>query len=416
MRMGIQTLRPLALSAIMFTMLVTGGVLSPWAATAATYYVATTGHDANPGTEAQPFRTIAKGIAQLFAGDTLYLRGGTYVELIDSNNQAIPSGTSWTNAITIASYPNETATLHPSSGGAVIHLNGNYSYIIFDRLVVDAENTKNGVAFSGSVVNHLRLQNGTVKNAKWCKDPPACTQPGGQGISGLGTWSELINMKVHDNGHNRFDHGIYFCSPNSVIRDSEFYNNSGYGIHLYDPGAPGCGNNVRIYNNRVYGNRGDGGVVLSYGSNILFANNLVYDNVSNALQLYTSTNNIMAYNNTFYSNGGSAIIINSSSATNHIIRNNIFYQNGGTINNQGMATVMSNNLTTNPQFTNAATNDFTLQATSPAIDAGVTVSAVTTDFAGISRPRGAGHDIGAYEYQGIQLALPSPKNLKEVSP
>ena len=48
---------------------------------AATYYVATAGNDANPGTQAQPFRTIAKGIVVSAAnGDTVLLADGTYNE------------------------------------------------------------------------------------------------------------------------------------------------------------------------------------------------------------------------------------------------------------------------------------------------------------------------------------------------
>jgi hypothetical protein len=50
-------------------------------AQAATYYVATTGSDANPGTQAQPFKTIGKGIAVAAAnGDTVLLADGTYNE------------------------------------------------------------------------------------------------------------------------------------------------------------------------------------------------------------------------------------------------------------------------------------------------------------------------------------------------
>jgi hypothetical protein len=42
--------------------------------------VATTGSDANPGTEAAPWRTIGHALAALSAGDTLVVHGGTYVE------------------------------------------------------------------------------------------------------------------------------------------------------------------------------------------------------------------------------------------------------------------------------------------------------------------------------------------------
>src|SRR5712691_5901067 len=104
MRMGKQAVHQLALAATIITMLFACSVLHVRAATAATYYVATTGNDANPGTQAQPFQTISKGLSLLHAGDTLYLRGGTYREGINHSRQTIPSGTSWTNAITIAAY------------------------------------------------------------------------------------------------------------------------------------------------------------------------------------------------------------------------------------------------------------------------------------------------------------------------
>jgi hypothetical protein len=51
-----------------------------------------------------------------------------------------------------------------------------------------------------------------------------------------------------------------------------------------------------------------------------------------------------------------------------------------------------------PLFTNRGTNDFTLQAGSPAIDAGAALPAIVTDQKGVSRPQDAGLDIGAYEF------------------
>ena len=51
----------------------------------------------------------------------------------------------------------------------------------------------------------------------------------------------------------------------------------------------------------------------------------------------------------------------------------------------------------NPQFVNPAAGDYSLQTTSPCIDAGATLTSVTNDYRGNSRPQGAGYDIGAYE-------------------
>jgi hypothetical protein len=39
-----------------------------------------------------------------------------------------------------------------------------------------------------------------------------------------------------------------------------------------------------------------------------------------------------------------------------------------------------------------------LQSSSPAIDAGLTISSVTNDYVGTARPHGSAYDIGAYEY------------------
>src|SRR5438128_7682488 len=111
MRMGIHIVCQLACSVMLTTVLVLGGVLHPHAATAATYYVATNGNNANPETQAQPFQTIGKGLSVLTAGATLYIRGGTYAESISTPANTIPSGTSWSNVVTIAGYPNETVTL-----------------------------------------------------------------------------------------------------------------------------------------------------------------------------------------------------------------------------------------------------------------------------------------------------------------
>ena len=121
--------------------LILGLLVSP-PAFAATYYVATDGSDSNPCLQSSPCQSIAHGITLLRAGDTLYLRGGIYGDGVDSDHQSISSGTSWTNAITIAAYPGNcgTQTCEAVQIRAIVfnsYNSGSYQYIILDGLNID---------------------------------------------------------------------------------------------------------------------------------------------------------------------------------------------------------------------------------------------------------------------------------------
>jgi len=60
--------------------ILTALLLAPLALHAATYIVAPNGNDSNPGTEAQPLRTIQKAADVSAAGDTVRVRAGVYAE------------------------------------------------------------------------------------------------------------------------------------------------------------------------------------------------------------------------------------------------------------------------------------------------------------------------------------------------
>ena len=82
---------------------------------------------------------------------------------------------------------------------------------------------------------------------------------------------------------------------------------------------------------------------------------------------------------------------------------------------QGTGTVWENNITnSSPLFIDPANNNFQLQSDSPAINTGMTIAEVSADIAGISRPRGTGYDIGAYEYvEGRDITPPAaPSGLR----
>jgi parallel beta-helix repeat protein len=88
-------------------------------ASAATYYVSTSGSNSYPGTFSQPFATIQYGVDHLTSpGDILYIRGGTYTPSSTVGNSwynavyisPTYSGTSG-NTIKVYNYPNETVII-----------------------------------------------------------------------------------------------------------------------------------------------------------------------------------------------------------------------------------------------------------------------------------------------------------------
>ena len=73
-----------------------------------TYYVSTDGSDSHPGTVSEPWRTVKKGLQSLHPGDTLYVRGGTYVE----NDTSLSTRAGSSSArITVSAYPGERPVL-----------------------------------------------------------------------------------------------------------------------------------------------------------------------------------------------------------------------------------------------------------------------------------------------------------------
>ena len=73
--------------------------------------MATTGADSTAGTLAAPFATLQKGVNTAAAGDTVWIRGGTYSITTPATSGAgvnfTKSGTSDTNRIKYWAYPGE---------------------------------------------------------------------------------------------------------------------------------------------------------------------------------------------------------------------------------------------------------------------------------------------------------------------
>jgi hypothetical protein len=410
-----------------------GGFFSPSAATAVTYYVASNGSDSNPGTKSAPFRSIVHGFSVLSAGDTLYIRGGTYHEAYDGNTQKAPSGTNDSNAPLISNYPGETVIWQPN-GGVVNFVSktsanpGIVQYVKFNGIIFDGSSM--GQSSTNNLVNLNGVLHFTFTNSEFRNTPQSCGLQFGD-LSGAGPTSAFhtfLHIKAHHNGLNPgclqtnscssglVGHGIYGSMANSTFDDVEAYNNGDLGMQLYRS-TGGVDNNV-VRNSRFHDNgqviAGGGGLYIGSGDGNMAYNNLVYTNPGGGISVGSNATNAKVYNNTVYNNGQGGLVITSATAT--AARNNILYANGnayGDLADFGSGTVLSNNLSSDPLFVNTGSADFHLQSGSPAIDKGTPLNIVTSDYDGVPRPQGTNYDIGACELSTLKTALiHAPTNFK----
>ena len=135
--------------------------------TNSSFYVSTTGDDANPGTQTAPWRTVQHAADSVHAGSTVNVRGGVYEELINISG----SGNATDGYITFRSYPGETAVLDaehltPSGRSGVVTIQ-NKSYVRIESFEIrnfrTAEHrlTPLGISVMGSG-SHIELLKNNV--------------------------------------------------------------------------------------------------------------------------------------------------------------------------------------------------------------------------------------------------------------
>lgn len=369
------------------------------------------GNNGNNGlTPDTPWLTFAFSIPQLVAGDTLFLRGGTYNERVHALDFFLPTGTAWNNAITVEGYQNETATLLQ-----IINMSGNVdespiAYWIWNKFTFRV--TGSECFRVATLASNIRLCNSDLQSFS----PGEGIIAAANIVSLTGSFHEILNCVIHDAPVTNFtptittsNYGMYISPSDSLVEGCTIINNSGQGINHYLQGGSTSNNNI-FRNNILYGNaRNDGNrnlalhaLTMGSGTNNFAYNNIIYNNKA-GIQIVNNAPNNFVYNNTIYDNDFVGIEV-FPDAPDTTVRNNIVYQNGGgsageQILNQGASGLIStNNLLTDPSFVNAVGGDFRLQSGSAAINAGVTITAVPFDFLGFTRPQGAAYDIGAYEF------------------
>ena len=371
-----------------------------------TYYVATNGSDGNTGSIGSPWATIPHAFGSTKPGDTVILRGGTYSNFGDTALEGNVGGTP-EQYKTLAAYPGEAAIINRDRGLRVLS-----PYIRVKGLQF-----QNSYVFSSG--NAEILEN---------KFSGAC----GYGCINLHGNNFLISGNTIDNMTltGTLHHGMYIHGGENITVRGNYvnFNSEGYGIHVYEDQNAVAHKNIIIDGNRVGGSVSRSGILLSNPNvtmdGVIIRNNLITNNAQNGIRTMSNIHNLEIYNNTFYANGlnndstdaDGDISVRFNTTGPITIKNNIFHnpdvhvqdredspnitlQNNlywPSVKNIGVSD--SKAVVGDPVFANAGAGDFHVKAGSKAIDTGVSLTQVTADRDGISRPQGTAYDMGAYEY------------------
>jgi hypothetical protein len=363
---------------------------------AATYYVATTGSDSNPGTLSQPFVTLQRGVNAAGPGDTIIVRDGTYRGGCSSTGSYAVSinkagaSNAW---ITLKAENQWRATLDAENAcHSFINLGGSAAYwVIQDFRVI---NGYSGGIWSNSGASYITLRGNEIA---YIGRHYLDSIVGICGSYANASSHDLIfdGNVIHDIGRTggpqtNHDHGLYLHSQNTTAVNNVFYEYmQGWDIQT---AASFSG---LIANNTFYGSHAgrDGQVML-----------------------WDSNGSVTIRNNIFYAPSTQAITQYAFSPSSCTVDHNMVYG----VSSMGVpsgCSSSSNLLNTDPMFANATTApyDFHLRSGSPAINSGTAVPAAATDLEDITRPQGGGYDIGAYEWVSQPTTAPPVISALDVS-
>jgi hypothetical protein len=366
---------------LVFTLLISLiPALIPTVKASSSWYVATTGSDAAAGDIGHPFKSIQKAVNVSMAGDTIYVRAGTYNEKICFRRSG-----SLGSPITLRSYPGETVIV--DAGGKTVgawdaailigqsesHPEIGYSYITIYGLTV-RDSSGRGIYCNATNATHITIDHCTIYNIAtqgilMANDFSAygsrvnrlhnvtisnCTL---YNINTTGSEDlTLYNVVDFEVSYNYLHHGKYiYIDINNNSANGKVHHNIVNGtiptsapnfaarVAIYIEARTGYLNNVSVYDNIVYGDSTGIGICAEFISGSTH-NVSIYNNVLNItpttaingirLNYPSIHDNITIKYNTVCMNDnfgyGSCVGVAGAASAyrNIVIANNILYKKG----------------------------------------------------------------------------------------
>lgn len=350
--------------------------LLPSCTSAKNLYVATTGSDANPGTQAAPVSTIARADSLARPGYTIHVAPGTYrVAAPSANSAGITTSRSGTASARIRFVSNvkNAAKIVVSGTGIAWHSKGDY--VDIDGFDISGSG-RHGILASGAnltITNNL-IHDMTISGG--------CNGGGGAAIDTDGPIGHvLINANIIRNigyamiGSCNTVQGIYIANANNTVTNNVVSGVTAVGIQQWHGATASTIVNNTVFHSKIgiLIGQGDAGVSPAGSQNNYVANNIVYDNKTYG------------------------IVEGGTVGRNNRYVNNLVYSNG---TNLRVAGFVSGTISADPLFVNYQANgsgDYRIRSKSPAARRGVRTNVPPAHFSGTTGGRLV--NIGASEIE-----------------
>lgn len=411
--------------------------------------------DTNAGTEAHPWKTLAKAAATAQAGDTVYVKAGVYYESVKPTYSGEPGA-----YITFAADPSAACQGGMTKSHCAVTIDGGGTratafYIPRDYIRVEGFEVTNHGGGEGAEVftvsgSHAEIVNNYVHHNDGHFVAAISGHPDGllvdnneatdlyRGINFGTNNATFSNNHIHD---IRCD-GIRGGGDNTVIEGNWIHSAqvgaSTCHMDALDLGAGATNRGLIIRNNIIY-DFSQLVYIYAYAgssvSDVQIYGNVIYNDrywtdyggetqgvFIDARRANTFVQNVTIHSNTFTWLGYDALwILGNNNITNVAVRNNIFYEEGMNINgvnnfdgdynlyydSNSTVGLGPHSFFADPKFVNYVRHgsyDLRLQVGSPAINAGASSAGSVAPFPvpfvdmnGTARPNGGGNDLGAYE-------------------
>ena len=395
-----------------------------------TYYVSNNGNDSNDGsTLTNAFSTLQHAANQVTAGDEVLVENGTYVGF----------------NMTTSGSANNPILFQALGAGAVINQPNEFTNK--DGINIEGGNW---VIIDGFICQNLLRAGIRVVTANNCiVRNNTCLDNGVWGI--FSGFTDDLLLENNECANAQSQHGIYVSnsSDRAIIRHNECHGNYASGIQINADaslGGDGISSDAQIYNNILYNNGVSGGAAINLDGAVdaRIFNNLLYDNHATGITLFqidaaSPSINAKIYHNTIIQaadgrwgvlivNGSTGaklfnnivitkhpwrgtVGVDAASASGLLSDYNIFTDRLGLDGDNSRITLAQWRASTGQDVNSQVadplnalfvlTNDnYRLLPGSQAVDAGTALAylGADTDILGVSRPRGAAFDVGAYEF------------------